>query len=145
MISTKPPHAHLHVDSLSSAGLPPTSVWTGPSVVHGMSTGVQGADVGTPLDSPVAAITAGFDDDEHMPNGVMFSGPESVMLAAGGPQVVVAVQFVRNVLLGKRNPTVRPRPPSPSARKTSAPCCSAMRLTIDIPSPLPVTLCPEPR
>jgi hypothetical protein len=63
--------------------------------VHGAGiTGTQGAGVNTPNAADVAAITAGFDAAEHMPNGMMFTnGTLSMMFASG---VWVSTRFFGN-------------------------------------------------
>ncbi|AIO39630.1 hypothetical protein DM40_4880 [Burkholderia cenocepacia] len=75
-------------------------------------------------------------------------------LAAGCPQACQhnlwksARSGVRQAGAGKRTVTVSPRPPCVVPSATVARCCSAMRFTIDSPSPLPedVAACaPSPR
>ncbi|EDT42009.1 hypothetical protein BamMEX5DRAFT_2221 [Burkholderia ambifaria MEX-5] len=75
-------------------------------------------------------------------------------LAAGCPQACQHNLWtsrgsgVRQAGTGKRIVTVSPRPPGVVPSVTVARCCSAIRLTIDSPSPLPdaVTACaPSPR
>src|ERR671919_778450 len=63
--------------------------------IHGAGiTGTQGIGVNTPSAAAVAAITAGFDGDEHMPKGMMFtSGLLSMMFASG---VCVSTRFAGN-------------------------------------------------
>jgi hypothetical protein len=60
--------------------------WTiamGDPGTHGVVTGVHGIGVSTPA-AAVAAATAGFASDEHMPNGGMFvPGTQSWMFPAG--------------------------------------------------------------
>lgn len=52
-------------------------------------TGTQGIGVKTPSAAAVAAATAGFAGDEHMPNGIIFTiGLLSMMFASGGPVIV---------------------------------------------------------
>ena len=63
--------------------------------IHGAGiTGTHGAGVNTPDAAAVAAITAGFEAEEHMPKGMMFtSGLLSMMFASG---VWVSVRFAGN-------------------------------------------------
>jgi hypothetical protein len=53
--------------------------------VHGRGiTGMHGIGVNTPEAAIVAAITAGFEGEEHIPNGKMLTiGMKSIMFAAG--------------------------------------------------------------
>src|ERR1700727_1288450 len=49
-------------------------------------TGTQGIGVGTPRAAAVAAITAGFDGEEHVAKeGTLMIGAESIIVAAGVP------------------------------------------------------------
>ena len=62
---------------------------------HGAGmTGTHGIGVNTPNAADVADATAGFANDEHIPNGIMFtSGLLSMMFASG---VTVCVRFTGN-------------------------------------------------
>jgi hypothetical protein len=62
---------------------------------HGAGiTGMHGIGVNTPNAAAVADATVGFANDEHMPNGIMFTiGLLSMMLASG---VTVSVLFAGN-------------------------------------------------
>jgi hypothetical protein len=81
-----PPKLQMSLQLRSAAGrVPIKTVGTpgthGPAVV-----GMQGAGVGTPMAAAVAAATAGFAGQVHIPNGTMFTkGALSMMLATGGP------------------------------------------------------------
>lgn len=57
---------------------------------HGAGvTGMHGMGVNTPSAAAVAAATVGFDGDEHMPNGRIFTiGLLSIMFASGTPVIV---------------------------------------------------------
>ena len=79
-----PPHVHMHVDELFSAGMLPISTIGDPGVHGDVVTGMHGWGVSTPRAADVAAATCGFDGVVHMPNGGMFTfGLKSMMLAAG--------------------------------------------------------------
>ena len=81
-----PPHAHWHVEVLSSAGTPPI-VTLGEPGAHGLAiTGMQGCGVRTPRAAEVAAATCGFEGVTHRRNGGTFAGVMSVTTPAGaGP------------------------------------------------------------
>jgi hypothetical protein len=79
-----PPHAHMQVEVLVRAGMPPT-VTMGDPGAHGATVfGTHGMGVSTPEADAVADATEGFARDEHMPNVGMFTmGMKSLMVAAG--------------------------------------------------------------
>lgn len=80
-----PAHEQLHLESLCKAGCPRISTLGTPGA-QGVVTGTQGMGVSTPKAADVAAETVGFDNELHMPNGMMFIiGAKSMMLAAAGP------------------------------------------------------------
>src|SRR5688572_24042133 len=81
-----PPHAHMSLESLVSAGRPPTRTLGLPGVQVPAGTGMHGIGVSTPRAAAVAAATIGLDASWHMPNGATFMiGATSPMLAAGPP------------------------------------------------------------
>jgi len=85
-IVIRPPNAQLAVQLLVSAGIPPTSTVGEPGFHGPAGKGVQACGVRTPSAAEVAAATAGFAKDMHIPNGLMFAwGTMSMMFAAGGP------------------------------------------------------------
>ncbi len=79
-----PPQAHMHLEELFSAGMPPT-IMVGEPGAHGAGiTGMHGMGVNTPSFAAVAAATVGLDMLWHMPKGMMFTmGILSMMFAAG--------------------------------------------------------------
>jgi hypothetical protein len=79
-----PPHVHMQVQVLFSAGMPPIMVVAEPGV-HGLVvTGTHGMGVKTPSAAAVADATVGLAIDMHIPKGGMFvMGIKSMMLAAG--------------------------------------------------------------
>jgi hypothetical protein len=79
-----PPQAHMQVEVLVRAGMPPT-VTVGDPGAHGATVfGTHGMGVSTPEAEAVADATVGFKRDEHMPNVGMFTmGAKSLMVAAG--------------------------------------------------------------
>src|SRR5437764_12666195 len=86
VICITPPQAHISLELLLSAGILP-SMTVGEPVTQGAGvTGTHGMGVSTPRAAVVAAATAGFDGELHMPKGMMFtSGLLSMMLASGVP------------------------------------------------------------
>jgi len=55
-------------------------------------TGTQGAGVGTPAAAAVAAITAGFAGELHIPKGgILAIGAKSMIVAASFPSIMVGV------------------------------------------------------
>ena len=69
---------------LLRAGMPPTSTVALPGTQVPAGTGTQGIGVRTPSAAAVAAATAGFAIDEHIPNGMTLAiGLQSAMFAAG--------------------------------------------------------------
>jgi hypothetical protein len=82
-----PAHAHEHVDAAVTTGWPPTSTFGEPGVQGPRMTGAHGIGVSTPSAAAVAAATAGFAGERHIPNvGTFSSGTESVIAAAGREQ-----------------------------------------------------------
>jgi hypothetical protein len=64
---------HISVEVLSSAEVPPmVTVWA-PGVQGDIVTGMHGIGVSTPRAAAVAAATAGFAIDMHIPNGMIFT------------------------------------------------------------------------
>ena len=86
-----PPHAHISLELLLSAGMFPIST-VGEPTTHGAGvTGMHGIGVRTPSAAAVAAATIGFEGVLHIPNGGMFTiGAKSMIVAAGVP---VSVRF----------------------------------------------------
>ena len=79
-----PPHVHMQVHVLFSAGIPPIMQLAEPGVQGVVVTGTQGIGVNTPRAAAVAEATAGLAIDMHMPKGGMFViGTKSMMFAAG--------------------------------------------------------------
>jgi hypothetical protein len=76
----------MHLDTLSSAGMPPI-VTVGAPGTHGeVVAGMHGIGVSTPSAAAVAAATTGLASEVQTPKGMMFNiGTWSMMLAAGGP------------------------------------------------------------
>jgi hypothetical protein len=75
---------HMSVHWLSSVGLPANMTVGAPGIQGEGVTGTHGIGVSTPMAAAVAAATAGFAGDMHMPNGMMFTrGTWSMMLASG--------------------------------------------------------------
>ncbi len=73
-------HVRRHV--LVTAGTPPTVTFGDPGAHGETVAGMHGAGVKTPEAADVAAITAGFDGAEHIPNGATFIiGAMSVIFA----------------------------------------------------------------
>lgn len=84
VIDITPPHVHMHVPGLFSAGILPISIIGEPGAHGAGITGTHGTDVSTPRAAAVTAATAGFDGVVHIPNGGMFAiGLLSMMFAAG--------------------------------------------------------------
>ncbi len=52
-----PPHMHMRVEMLSSAGMPPSSTVTAPGTHGAVVTGTQGIGDSTPMAAEVAAAT----------------------------------------------------------------------------------------
>jgi hypothetical protein len=79
---------------LSSAGMLAIRTVGAPGTHGAGITGTHGCGVNTPNAAAVAAATAGFASDEHMPKGMMFtSGLLSMMFASG---VCVKVRLTGN-------------------------------------------------
>jgi hypothetical protein len=86
-----PPQAHVHMEVLLRAGMPPI-IQVGDPGVQGAVTGMQGIGVRTPRAAAVAAATVGFAMDMHMANGGMLTiGAQSMVVAAGAPAMVLFV------------------------------------------------------
>jgi hypothetical protein len=71
VISITPAQAHMHLDTLSSAGALPTFVVAAPGAHGAVVFGMQGIGVYTPNAAAVAAATVGLASDWHMPNGMI--------------------------------------------------------------------------
>jgi hypothetical protein len=94
-----PPHMHMQVQVLFSAGTLPIRTVGDPGVQGAVVTGMQGMGVSTPKAAAVAAATAGLAGDMHIPKGGMFtSGWLSIMVPAGVPHRGLFVGNTFNVL-----------------------------------------------
>jgi hypothetical protein len=83
-----PPHEHINLELLLSAGIFPISTVGDPGAHGAGVTGTHGMGVSTPSAAAVAAATVGLEGLLHMPNGGMLTmGALSMMVAAGGPPV----------------------------------------------------------
>src|SRR5437868_3727793 len=83
-----PPQAHVQMEVLLRAGIPPIST-VGEPGVQGAVTGMQGMGVNTPSAAAVAAATVGLAIDMHIPKGGMLTmGAQSMIVAAGAPAIV---------------------------------------------------------
>jgi hypothetical protein len=81
-IEIVPAHEHWHVDGAVSTGTPPSTTAVDPGAQTPMGTGRQGIGVCTPSAAAVAAMTAGFAGELHIPNVGMFAiGIASAMVA----------------------------------------------------------------
>jgi hypothetical protein len=79
-----PAHIHIRVEVLSSDGILPSSTVGAPGTQGATVAGMQGIGVSTPIAAAVAAATAGFAGDIHMPNGmILVIGMWSMILASG--------------------------------------------------------------
>src|SRR5262249_18934771 len=82
------------LELLSSAGIFAIKTVGAPGVQGAVVAGTQGMGVSTPSAAAVAAATVGLANDEHIPNGMMFtSGLLSMMFASG---VCVSTRFAGN-------------------------------------------------
>jgi hypothetical protein len=78
-----PPHMHMSLEVLFSAGEPQSSTVGAPATQGAGVAGTQGIGVSTPIAAAVAAATAGFAGHLHAPKGGMLTiGMWSRMLAA---------------------------------------------------------------
>ena len=78
-----PPHAHMHLQLSSRAGIIHTFSWP-PGAQGPVMTGMQGIGVSTPQAAAVAEATVGLDIDWHIPKGLMLTiGAKSIILAIG--------------------------------------------------------------
>lgn len=85
-----PPQLQLHMEVLFKAGMLPSMTVDDPGLQGATVNGTHGIGVNTPMAAEVAAATAGFAMDMHMPKGGMFTmGLLSMMFAAGGPPHIV--------------------------------------------------------
>jgi hypothetical protein len=81
-----PPQLHMHLETLSSAGIPAIVTVGAPGTQGELVAGTHGIGVSTPSAAAVAAATVGLAIELQTPNGVIFTiGTWSMMLAAGGP------------------------------------------------------------
>ncbi len=84
-----PPHMHMQVEVLFSAGMPPSMTVAEPGTHGAVVAGMQGIGVSTPSAAAVAEATVGLAIDMHMPKVRMFViGIMSMILAAGVPHMV---------------------------------------------------------
>ena len=84
--ATAPPHIHIHLEVLSSAGILAINTVGAPGTQGAIVAGIQGIGTSAPNAAAVAAATIGFAIELHMPNGkILTIGIWSMMLAAGGP------------------------------------------------------------
>jgi len=81
-----PPKLHMHLETLSSAGILASRTVAAPGTQAALVAGMQGMGVSTPSAAAVAAATVGFAGELQTPNGRMLTiGIWSMMFAAGGP------------------------------------------------------------
>lgn len=73
MMLMTPPQLHMHLDTLSSAGLLPISTVGAPTTQGDAVAGTQGIGVNTPSAAAVAAATVGLAGEVHIPNGMIFT------------------------------------------------------------------------
>ncbi len=68
-----PPHMHMHLDELFSAGLLPMSTVGAPGNQGATVFGMQGMGVNTPNAAAVAAATVGLATLVQAPKGIIFT------------------------------------------------------------------------
>lgn len=68
-----PPHMHMHLEVMFSAGAPPTITVGAPGTQGATVLGMQGMGVNTPSAAAVAEATVGLANDMHTPNGGMLA------------------------------------------------------------------------
>lgn len=68
-----PPQLHMHLETLSSAGLLAIRTVGAPTTQGAAVAGIQGMGVNTPRAAAVAAATVGLAGELHMPNGMMLT------------------------------------------------------------------------
>src|SRR5690606_18067592 len=79
-----PPHAHVHREVRTAAGMPPTSVVVAAGDHGATIVGRHGMGVSTPSAVAVAAATCGLAREVHIANGgMLLTGAMSVMRATG--------------------------------------------------------------
>jgi len=89
LIEMTPPHMHMSLELLLSAGMLPSNTVGAPGTQGAMVMGMQGMGTNTPSAAAVAAATMGLAIDWHMPKGMTLAmGLLSMMLAAGGPPAI---------------------------------------------------------
>ncbi len=88
VIVMTPPHMHIAVHPVCSAGCPLTVTLAAPGVHGDVVAGTHGAGVNTPSLAAVAAATTGLDIVPHVPNvGMLTIGANAWMFAASVPAV----------------------------------------------------------
>jgi len=92
VIVMTPPHVHIHVEVLLSAGLP-FIITVGEPGTQGVAVaGIQGIGVNTPKAAAVAEATTGLVGVIHIPKGGMLTmGMWSMIVAAGGPPALTGI------------------------------------------------------
>lgn len=86
LMEMTPPHMHINLELLFSAGMLPISTVGAPGTQGAMVMGIQGMGVRTPSAAAVAAATMGLAKDMHVPKGMTLAmGLLSKILAAGVP------------------------------------------------------------
>jgi hypothetical protein len=96
-----PAHMHMHLEVSFRAGMLPIGSNGEPGVQGAVVFGMHGIGVSTPRAAEVAEATAGFANDVHMPNGMMFTiGIWSMMFAAGTPPTFTMLTGSTTRLLG---------------------------------------------
>ncbi len=84
-----PAQAHWHVDPAVNTGTPAETTFVEPGCHGPVGTGMHGIGVRTPIAADVAAATAGFAGETHIPNGGMFAtGSVSMIFATSCPPAV---------------------------------------------------------
>jgi len=84
-----PPHVHMSLWLISTAGMAPLIVVVAPGSQGEAVTGTQGIGVRMPLAAAVAAATVGLASDEQAPKGGMLATGMKALVFADGTGIMI--------------------------------------------------------
>src|SRR6516225_8028366 len=98
-----PPQTHDSIHWLSRVGVSANKTVGAPGTQGASVTGIQGMGVSTPSAAAVAAATAGFAGETHIPNGMMLTiGSLSMIVASGWSPVLTRLTGKTTKVAGAR-------------------------------------------
>lgn len=101
-----PSHKHINVEGLFKVGKVPNITVGFPTIQGATVAGTHGIGVKTPSAAAVAAITAGFVGEEHIPNVIIFAKGLLSMIEAAGLLDTIVLAIGRTIIEDGATPKV---------------------------------------